>query len=48
MTRSRFVATYLVPSTASTVATRRATEQEKKVIASERIDWHADRATERE
>ena len=49
MTRQKFVAQYLTPSTASTVATKHVTEQDKLAIASDRgIDYHVDKATDKE
>jgi hypothetical protein len=45
VTRNKFVAQYLTPSTASTIATRRVTEQERKAIGSDRVDYHVDQAT---
>ncbi len=49
MTRDKFVKLYLEPSTASTQATRRATKAD--ILAAQpsgRIDWHADKSTDKE
>ena len=49
MTRSKFVAQYLTPSTASTTATKRSTEQEKRAALPDgRVDFHVDKSTDKE
>jgi hypothetical protein len=49
MTRSKFVSQYLTPSAASTVATRRATEQDKRDARRDRgVDFHVNQATDKE
>ena len=49
MTRQKFVEQYLTPSTASTVATRKATVQDKhKATGSASVDFHVDNATTKE
>ncbi len=49
MTREKFVRLYLQESTASTQATRRATKAD--ILAAQpsgRVDWHADKSTDKE
>ena len=49
MTRSKFVQQYLTPSTLSTVATRRPSQQDIKDARTDRgVDWHAEQKTEQE
>jgi hypothetical protein len=49
MTHNKFVSTYLTPSTASTVATRRASEQDKRDARRDRgVDFHVNQATDKE
>jgi hypothetical protein len=49
MTRSKFVSQYLTPSQASTVATRRPTEQDKRDARRDRgVDFHVNQATDKE
>lgn len=49
MTRDKFVRMYLQPSAASTVATRKPTEQDKRAaLPNIGVDYHVDQATTKE
>ena len=49
VTRQKFVAQYLTPSTASTTATKRSTLQElRAALPDGRVDFHVDKSTAKE
>ncbi len=49
MTRSKFVQQYLTPSTLSTVATRRPSQQDIKDARTDRgVDYHVEQSTTKE
>lgn len=49
MTREKFARLYLTPSTASTTATKRATQEDLRAARADRgVDYHVEQATAKE